>query len=721
MTDDAADPADDRVSGIPPVGDLVAELKGMDDGDRHLRLIEAIWAIAETDRGTKAEMAYRDAFAANGLIGKTDFKDLLADAKRERRANSKAEDLAVVRTPRTAAARYRVGADGCLYWIKDNGDDLMIATCAPQVIGCVVRDDGSGDDPEQVIRIRVTLPTGVVGEVGVTPREFADPFTWTVKAVGPRGVILPVPNAAGHFRAAAQLRAPDDLPTQVVYTHTGWRILGNRWRYLSGSGALGADGLDEAVTVELARPMDGYALPDPAVVSEQETRDAIRASLDILDVAPDAATAPTLGAGYRAPLPEPPEGTVFVHGKSGALKSQLTALAVQHFGSKMDDKHLPGSWESTANALEERAFQLNHTLFLIDDYNPQGEHVDAAKLAKAADRVIRGGANQTGRGRLRADGTPRPERPARAQLISSGEDIPPGYSLRARMYIAPLGPGDIDTVKLTACQERAADGVYGRAMAGYVRHVARRLDDDEEGFRAGLKERHLKARAQAGAAGQHLRVPDMVASLFVGWSTFLDYAADIGAITADERAEISRRVWKALTAGAAEQQSYQTDADPVQVYLRAVKTAVVTGRAHFTSLSGDVPPSADAWGWKIEVRGGTPVDVPQGERIGWVDGTEVYLDPSAAYEIARRHARAAGTELNVTEQTLRNRLREGGHLVDVERRGHKPNCRPGTAVRRDCSGCLVRTTVRLPGDAARRPPVLHVAASTLGVGDAVEE
>jgi hypothetical protein len=138
----------------------------------------------------------------------------------------------------------------------------------------------------------------------------------------------------------------------------------------------------------------------------------------------------------------------------------------------------------------------------------------------------------------------------------------------------------------------------------------------------------------------------------------------------------------------------------VQVYLTALKTALVSGAAHLTALDGTRPARPDAWGWAVDDRGGHLVDLPRGDRIGWVDGDDVYLDPAAAYTVARRQAAAASAALHTTEPTLRRRLREGGHLAGLDTRDGS-----------------TRATVRLPGNAARRPPVLHLAGETLGVGD----
>src|SRR5690606_18913420 len=107
--------------------------------------------------------------------------------------------------------------------------------------------------------------------------------------------------------------------SQTTYAHTGWRSdIDGCWRFLTASGALGAEGLDASVTVDLGtEALNMYALPDPTAVETKALVEAVRASLTLLDAAPLTVTAPLLGAAYRAPLPLLPETSAYVVGPSG--------------------------------------------------------------------------------------------------------------------------------------------------------------------------------------------------------------------------------------------------------------------------------------------------------------------------------------------------------------------------------------------------------------------
>src|SRR5262249_8967635 len=61
---------------------------------------------------------------------------------------------------------------------------------------------------------------------------------------------------------------------------------------------------------------------------------------------------------------------------------------------------------------------------------------------------------------------------------------------------------------------------------------------------------------------------------------------------------------------------------------------------------------------------------PQGTRVGWLDGEQLYLDPEAAYAAAQTMAGKKGESITVTPRTLWARLKEKGLLVSTgTRRG----------------------------------------------------
>lgn len=623
----------------------------------------------------KAELAadlrdlWRAEYPAEGVPSAADVNGVIADLRRiaskaepdAPRADEVASEIvsALFAEPDAPEAAYEV-VDGCLTWNKptQNGTiRVTLGTFVAEIAEEVTRDDGA----EQVLTwlVRVKAVGGREGEVLITPDQLGRPQQWATRAVGMSALVMPGLAVSDHLRVAVQSRS-SSAQRKTVYGHTGWRRMGSRWAYLSGSGAMHADGLDPSVSVDLGT-LSGYALPD--VRDVRDVRAAVRKSLAVLDAAPDKVTVPLLAAVYRAPLPLPPDCAVWVYGRSGTFKSALTAVAQQHYGPTMDAHGLPGNWTSTANALEAQAFMLDGALFTVDDYSPDATRTDAQRRAASADRLIRGSANRAGRGRQRPDGTLRPDKPPRAQVLTSAEDVPPGVeSMRARSFVCEISRGDVNLKRLTALQEAGVSGALAAAMTGYVRNVARRYDADRA-LPQSLSDERARLRDVARADG-HPRYALNIASLALGWREFLSFAEDVGAVTAAKREALWARVWQALVDVGAEQERYSREAEPARVYVQALTALITSGRAYVADAYGRSPASAERWGWTSD----DPLNDgyrSRGELLGWVDGNDLYLHPEAAYAAVRQFADRAGVPFGQSKNAVHKALLEKGLLAST--------------------------------------------------------
>jgi hypothetical protein len=432
-----------------PLG-LLKEAAQSDKGERPAAVVRAIERMVHGGMDTAAEEQARAYVTSEKLIAAARFDRVVAAEQKKITAAAKIKPAAAA----DAEASVYHMEDGCTYWDKPtpNGPvKTMLATFAAKIAEEVTLDDGT----EQTLTwlLRVTARDGRGGEVRITPDQLGRPQQWAAKAAGTAALVMPGMAIADHLRVAVQ-SGSRSVARKTVYTHTGWRTIGGSHVYLTASGALGGEGLDESVTVDLGS-LSGYALP--AVTDLTALREAIRASIGLLVVAPDAVIMPLLAAVYRAPLPLPPDCSVWEYGRSGTFKTAMTALGQQHFGVSMDAYSLPGNWTSTANALEHQAHTLDGALFVVDDYSPDITKADAQRRGVTADRLMRGSANRAGRGRLRPDGTQRPDKPPRAQILASAEDLPPDIpSLLARVFVVEVMPG---SVKLPELTKRAFDPV----------------------------------------------------------------------------------------------------------------------------------------------------------------------------------------------------------------------------------------------------------------------
>ena len=179
-------------------------------------------------------------------------------------------------------------------------------------------------------------------------------------------------------------------------------------------------------------------------------------------------------------------------------------------------------------------------------------------------------------------------------------------------------------------------------MGGYIRWQAARYEE----IQTGLKAQISQLREKAYRSGQHRRTPDIVANLAVGFRYFLDFAQDAGAVDQSLAEELWQRCWDALGEAAAAQGDHQADSEPVGRFFELLISALSSGRAHLAGPGGGSPDQPKAWGWREEESGtgsfGRNGFQPRGERIGWLDGGEIYLDPDAAYAAAQKLTRDEG-------------------------------------------------------------------------------
>jgi hypothetical protein len=482
--------------------------------------------------------------------------------------------------------------------------------------------------------------------------EFAG-MDWPIEQMGPAAITFP--NQRDYARTAIQ---SDSLTAKerCIYTHTGWRNVDGLWLFLHAGGAISGTGDRSGVEVRLAGPMSRFELR--SVSQPEALLSAVIASLKLAELAPPSISFPLLAATYRAVLGEA-DFAVHLAGETGAFKSELAALHQQHFGAGLDRLHLPGSWSSTGNALEALAFHAKDTLLVIDDFAPQGNPNDVARYHAAADRVFRAAGNRAGRGRLDSTAKLREAKPPRALILSTGEDIPRGHSVRARLLILEIATGAIKSGPLTECQRDAQSGLYAGAMAGFLKWLAHNYED----LRTSFGQRVSEYRATALQNAAHARTPEIVSNLRAGFELFLAFAEDCGAIIHAEREALSSRCWVALLDSAAAQAKHHAATEPTRQFIATLRTLLTSGRGHLATPSGGQPDRAPgSCGWRCDADHWTP----RGDRIGWVDCEDVYLDGKAAYRLVQAAGRDSGEVLAVTEQTLKKRLREKNLLASID-------------------------------------------------------
>ena len=354
---------------------------------------------------------------------------------------------------------------------KDGPIPVYLSNFAAKIVSDVERDDGVETTREYELLVTLRRKTR---QFPIAAAEYAS-LRWVDDKLGAGAVVEPNQNQ----RLGAAVKAmSDEFVERRVFIHTGWREIGGDWLYLQNGGAIGPNGPVSGIMTDLkAVGLSKYEFPE---LDSTAAASDVRASLDLLRLAPLNVVVPVLGAVYRAPLGWTPYST-FLVGPTGTFKTELSARAQQHFGPEMTAENLSASWADTANALEIKAFHAKDALMVVDDFAPQSRP-DTATLHREAARFIRSQGNRAGRGRLRPDATMRPQKTPRGTVVSTGEDLPNGHSVRARLLIAEVGPDDINLDRLTEAQHLGITGHYARAMAGYIQWLSGRYQEIQDGL-----------------------------------------------------------------------------------------------------------------------------------------------------------------------------------------------------------------------------------------------
>jgi hypothetical protein len=544
-------------------------------------------------------------------------------------------------------APYELTADGIM-WHKVNRKGeytaVLLTNFPSEIVSDILEDDGL--QTHHLYEIDATVQ-GKKRRISLTASELVN-SNWPMQYLGARAAILEPGNSArDRVRVALQLIS-SNVQEQTVFKHTGWRCIDGRHYYLHGDGAIGADGLDASVMVKLPPSLKAFRLPEPP--SGEELKSAVQASLRLLSIAPLRLTAPVYAAIWRTPIATS-DFSYHCVGPSGAYKSSVMALGMQHFGVGFgwhsDHWSFPARWADTENSISQMQFILRHAPCAVDDLSPKEGQAEVARMHSKADRVFRGQGNNAGRGRMQRDGMSlRDPAPPRGTTWSTGEDIPRGESVQARVLIIEYARGDVDFARLKACQRDANAGLYAQAMAAYLKWIA----PQREAIREGLHERVDRYYAEATRNGEHARTPGIVANLMAGFFCFLRFAVAVGALGRAQAILLKDKMWKALVESAATQTRGLAAEDPSRRFVDLVAAAVRSGVATIGDAGVGCVDSEATRGRKI---------------IGWLSAKEnlLYLDPDSSFAVANQLANQQGEGLPFGKRTLWKRLRDRGLLA----------------------------------------------------------
>ena len=522
----------------------------------------------------------------------------------------------------------------------------------------VVKNDGLTTSRHFIVSGR--LETGEPLPTIEVPASEFDRLDWLPTSWGASAQITVGSRFRDHVVAAIKERSDPEI--EQLCQHTGWAQFNDELLYLTGTGGIGTKGLNTDARCELQGPLADFQLPEPV---DPRTLD-LETILDAFCLLqPDGMALLLLGTVMRAPLChfQPATCSVYLQGTTGTYKSAIAGVLQGFYGPKFDGAHLPANWSSTGNALEKTAFLAKDCLLVVDDFVARGTRQEVAYTHRNAERLLRAQGNQSGRSRMTSKAEIRNAFYPRGIVLATGEDVPNGHSLQARMVLISIAKGDIDTQVLSKLQKTVRDGMLATVMATFIQWLATEVKDDKL---VEFIETTTDCYRQNIGTGGHARMQDNLANLLSGLRAFLDFAEEAGEVSSSKIEECFTLASKAAANLAALQKSIDKEASDAQRFIELIQIAVASGKAHFECKDGGQPSNPRPMGWReVETNTGVRSEA-MGSRIGWADDDTIYLDPGASLSIVKAISSSLDNHLGSSQMAIGKSLREAGLLKQHE-------------------------------------------------------
>ena len=518
---------------------------------------------------------------------------------------------------------------------------------------CEILKD-NGIIQERFVEIKGLLHGGRPLKTLLVPIKDFEDLNWVLSGWGIRASIEPYQKGFDPkdlLRHSLQLMAQGDLPETIVYTHLGWRRIGDSWVYLHAGGAVGSD----VVKVELNDRLKNYALPEKA----GDLKEALKHSLFLLEIGPKKITYPLLSLVYLAPLCEPlksariePSHVTYLWGTSGSFKSSIIALFLSHYGN-FDPKGLPASFRDTAFSIEEMAFLAKDVPLVVDDLYPSKDPKERVRLEKVLEYLSRNQGDRQGRGRLHSNQELKTGHPPRGLIIASGEYQPLSGSSLARNFALHILKEDINQEKLT--QAQASQALLSQAMRGYLEWLSPQLDSLQSHFSEDFELLRREAQREAQTRTRHRRLDETVAFLYLGFNLFVNYVVELEVLTKEEAVKLLQEAWKSLNQMADELSTMAEREEPTKRFFEAILELQAMNKVYFADLNE----SPEILGEPL----GTV-------RIGWGPDERgvYYILPGSAWEVVTRYLRSQEEPLSISKSNLLDSL-EQKNLFDRPKKG----------------------------------------------------
>jgi|GEM_PF-4469778 len=556
--------------------------------------------------------------------------------------------------------RFGIDENGMLYKIskKNGGEYFKNLLCNFIAIPTekISSDDGYGQT--QYLKICGYIGEKELPSIEVKIAEFPT-MHWTLEwSLEPT---IFAGNGNRDFVREATQCLSKNIKNTTIFKHIGWKKIEDKWCYLHAGGSIGKENVEVNLTEE---GLDNYILENPATLSKEAKKEAIRKSMELLDLFSNSFV--LISESFLAPLCEPlriagyePGFSVWIEGRSGSHKSTIAALFLNFFGKNFSVTNLPASFKDTKNALERLTAICKDSLIVIDDYRHSTNKRENGNMDSIASSLLWNFSNKDGRRRMTSETKLRKSYKSKGMGIFTGEDNPSvlGESTVARYLSIELKRNEIGLDKLSACQKNTT--YFNQTMASYIEWLAERMDILPEELKLYFEEFRNEAMENFKA---HPRFHSTFSWIKIGLTYFLKFALDMEVITEQEKENIIESCCNKLLEIASNQIESAEDEKISTKYITALSVLMSSGKVKTTSLISS-----------LDDEDTDPPTNYKAEMIGWHDNEYYYIMPTITMGEVRQFYSRQGYDFSISAKSLYKELESSGF---IKRSKDKPN--PGS-------------------------------------------
>lgn len=532
---------------------------------------------------------------------------------------------------------------------QDGIEDKLVSNFLAIPIKYTTYDNGKESRTE--VKLKAILNTGEeLPEISVDVNNI-ESINWVSNEVWKlKTRISPNGNNKEYFKDTVKILG-ELATTENIYSHLGFRKINKKMCYLYHGGALGEC---DNIKVDLGEAgLEQYKFLQDEL-DENKLKESIETSLSLLNAGKETIMVPLIGTIYLAPLQNIftelgiANGFVtWILGESGTQKSTLAALMLSHFGEFERDT-IPCGFKDTVNSLEKKAFITKDSVLLVDDYYPSQSLQEHRKMEAVAESIFGMAGDKQGRSRMKQNGQDiRKSYSSRGIIMATGENFPNFAESRvARSVIVEIEKGDLNLDVISYLQENKFK--LNISMREYIIWVIKNYDKIKERIKIAFP----YYRSNLNKDLSHARIPENIASLYIGCEIFFEFAKCKKVIDDDIMKQWKTIAGNTLIKVATKQSLRTSDSKPDKMFFYAIQELVASGEAYF----------------KVYLKEEQSASNPYAKFLGCYDSAKslYYLIPGITYKAVVEYYEKQNMKFPLNQTSLWSYLKKHGSIALAE-------------------------------------------------------